>query len=545
MQHLCVALCVFFVCACGATRPLEVPTIGVAFVDVTPVDVPTPAPYTGGVVGRGTAAASGDYVVFGADGARMQVYKWIRELRSLVREHRMTPTGLPMALRDLDNDGQEDLVVSYNWNLMVYWSWKTSFDQLTRISGVDAVSISFADLNRDGLPDLQVSGQCGDDRTIGGNRLFYQVTPRQFLDKTLETLSTRSCASGYAIWAGVLHGVETLALINGKGEGNSGRPNSGFPLLFTRSDENQQWVPMADEPVLRSPDYPPTYEEFRQMAIAHCAPPNPAPDCNGRQLTEEEMRRIYREDGVDSLTARDPMGAFFADADGDGKDDVILTVHSNTHMLRSRSGRLIDETFAAGLTLKKTTNDPIPWGITCTDLNRDGWCDLVTTYGNDGDAWRTGLIGPQVTEIQLGIGGGMFSKPLVNGGVERLGQWEGLAVADINGDGAPDLVVTGQAEAARVYINTIENGRTTVGIRPRKTRPPRHGGGARIRVDAPGLPTQYLVVDSMASPRVTSEPVVFAGLGFTDTATVVITWPSGVVQEFRLSAGTTHQVIEE
>ena len=52
-------------------------------------------------------------------------------------------------------------------------------------------------------------------------------------------------------------------------------------------------------------------------------------------------------------------------------------------------------------------------------------------------------------------------------------------------------------------------------------------------------------LDAMGSPKATSQPVIYAGLGSAVGANVTVTWPSGVVQTVAdLASGYTH-VIEE
>ena len=144
------------------------------------------------------------------------------------------------------------------------------------------------------------------------------------------------------------------------------------------------------------------------------------------------------------------MAMVAADFDGDGKLDIVL------HSLADDGGpeRLLffkgngDGTFQtptrASLGLSTVTD------FKAADLNGDGKMDLVAATGS----------GPSAgAYVLLGNGDGTFQPPTfygVGGGPRAA-----VAIADLNGDGIPDLLVEGQGAGLAVFPG---NGDGTFGL---------------------------------------------------------------------------------
>jgi hypothetical protein len=133
------------------------------------------------------------------------------------------------------------------------------------------------------------------------------------------------------------------------------------------------------------------------------------------------------------------------------------------------------------------------------------------------------------------VGGG-FAQPKVG---------RGLAYADFDRDGDLDLLLSTNNGPAYLYRNDQLAGNRSIRFRLIGTRSNRDGIGAVVRLTASGL-TQSRMVKSGSSYLSQSELPLTFGLGKRDRVeSVVIAWPSGIMEEFKnLSPGRCYDCTE-
>ncbi len=135
------------------------------------------------------------------------------------------------------------------------------------------------------------------------------------------------------------------------------------------------------------------------------------------------------------------MGALAWDYNRDGKMDLIYTaLREETFPLYKNTGKEMVET-GIETGMARVTRGMAGWGIAAVDFDRDGWPDLIAARS---DALSvTGGKGASARE-PMGLiwnrGGKKFEVGAELKTEARMYRW--LAVADLNGDGCEDVVVT-------------------------------------------------------------------------------------------------------
>lgn len=172
------------------------------------------------------------------------------------------------------------------------------------------------------------------------------------------------------------------------------------------------------------------------------------------------------------------FGVAIADLNGDGLPDIaaaVTTVTAGPHL--GWVFVTLQNPQAPGTFLTRVRYSTIdsPLAIAAADLHGDGNVDLVVAAGDYGniailmqDRSNPGTFLPQ-TKIHIG------------------GYPEGLAIADLNGDGKPDLAVAAGGAGVKILFNDPSNPGTFM---PPLTIQPR-GGSAGVAIadlDGDGLP---------------------------------------------------------
>ena len=161
--------------------------------------------------------------------------------------------------------------------------------------------------------------------------------------------------------------------------------------------------------------------------------------------------------------ARGAMGVAFGDTKNDGGTSLVIGNFSNEMWSVWSAGPkgdfFVDESVQSGI--GRTSLLPLTFGVAFADFDLDGVLDLVGVNGHVEPSVQD--VQPTVTYRQppllyRGLGAGRFADVSSQAGASFLVPivGRGLAVADLDGDGRPDLVVTENGGPARIFRNVTE-----------------------------------------------------------------------------------------
>jgi len=151
---------------------------------------------------------------------------------------------------------------------------------------------------------------------------------------------------------------------------------------------------------------------------------------NPPRFTEIAAEAGVSDDGFFQGVSEESHAAVFADLDNDGDYDLFNAHTWNGHNRIYRNdgtGRFTDLTESAGIEV----TDLGSRGVSAADLNGDGLLDLVVS------AWQ----GAQPI-VYWNRGGMRFERQRLHGVDNRPFANQGIATADFDGDGRPDLALT-------------------------------------------------------------------------------------------------------
>ena len=423
--------------------------------------------------------------------------------------------GIGVAAGDFDADGRTDLYVT---ELGGNRLWRNlgggRFADMTREAGVRderwSVPAVFFDYDRDGRLDLFVGNYVDyspdEDKTCrtatgrrdycgpfsyppSGDRLLRNLGDGRFRDVTTE--------------AGLGKPASTLGAVAADLDGD------GWQDLYVANDgmANHMWLNRGDGTFVDE-------AEFAGTAY-------------------NRMGRV--EAG---------MGVVVADIDRDLLPDLFVTHlagESNTLYLNQGAGLFSDRTRAFGLDV--ASRPMTGFGAVAVDLHNDGWLDLVTVNGAvhvpegaaDGEAFP--LRQPnQVFRNRSGESFEVVGAEHVGRALSKPEVSRGLAVGDLDDDGAADLVVVNSGGAAQVLRNVGAVGAAWVGI---ALDDPVLRHSARVSVRAGGVAAERIGV-SGGSYGSANDPRMIFGLGAlaAESVLVVVEWAPGELEQWRVPVGT-------
>ena len=426
--------------------------------------------------------------------------------------------GQSVAVGDYDNDGFEDLFITYwGYNALYHNNGDGTFTDVSRRAGVAGERVrwgsgaSFFDYDRDGDLDLFVANYLDLDiaRTpapganpncawlglpvICGPRGLPFSTNLLYRNNGDGTFTDVSAASGIGL------AIESYAL----GVLAADLDGDGWQDLYVACDSTRSLF-------------------YRNRG-------------NGTFTERGVMVGLaYDESGMEQAG----MGVALRDYDRDGLLDVVKTNfvddYPNLYRNVGKAG-FQDRTLAAGLGINPQY---VLWSPILADFDNDGWADLFFSAGhffNEVDQLASVQRFKNPRLLYWNLGGGRFEdvSERAGPGIRAHHSSRGAAAGDFDNDGNLDLLVMNMNEPPSLLKNSSRSGNNWLKVRLVGTRSNRSAIGAKVRVIT-GAEQQSAVVLSQTGFYSHDDSRLHFGLGKAEQADAVeVIWPSGLAETFR------------
>ncbi len=370
--------------------------------------------------------------------------------------------------RDINGDGKPDLIVanansntvSVLLNTTAPGATSPSFaTQQTFATGNTPFSVTMADVNADGLPDLIVAN-ASTDNTVS---VLLNTTAPGATTPSFATQQTFTTGSGpFSVTTADVNGdgKPDLVVANGNDNTVSVLLNTTAPGTTSPSFATQQTfavgntpesVTVADVNGDGKPDLIVANAFGGSVSVLLNTTPAPTTTFDGNSFATQQT----------FATGGNPFSVTVADVNGDGKPDLIVanaTDNTVSVLPNTTAPGAITASFSTQQTFATGTS---PESVIAADVNGDGLPDLIVA--NEGDSTVSvllntttpGAITPSFSTQQTFATGANPSS---------------VTLADVNGDGQPDLIVANAGpNTVSVLLNTTAPGATTPSFAPQQT----------------------------------------------------------------------------
>jgi len=429
--------------------------------------------------------------------------------------------GMGVAVGDYDNDGRDDLYITFLEGDRLFHNEGGKFRDVTAASGIKnaafGTSAAWLDYDKDGRLDLFVANYVQwtlkDDLwcSLDGAKKSY-CTPESY--KGSPSKLYRNLGGGKFEDTAARAGVSDTAS-KSLGAAVLDVDGDAWPDIFVANDTQPNKL-------------------YRNLRIG--------------KFKEEGLSAgvAFGEDGV----ARGAMGVDAADYDRSGRPHLLVGNFSN-QMLglyhNEGNGLFVDE--APRSNVGRASLLSLAFAVFFFDFDNDGWLDLFAANGHIEEEIQR--VQPKVPFAQpphlfRNVGKGRFEELTKSAGpdLQRPIVARGAAHGDFDRDGDLDLLISTNHGPGYLLRNDTTPANSWLNVRLRGAKSNRNGLGAVVRVEsASGKQSQ--MARSGSSYCSASDLAVHFGLGKDSAATLSVEWPSGVNQRFEGVKANQHLVVDE
>lgn len=361
--------------------------------------------------------------------------------------------GGTVAVLDVDQDGDLDLVIGYTTSLQLFRREADGFTAERLDDTIMPMLLSLTDLDGDNILDLVVAGQLpsvflGDGQGFGA---------RQLLDTLHDPYAYNSGSKILAPADFDRDGANDLfAVINS--------PVNPDAVNLDALSDYAMWGDLtADPPVdpaavgasgqRRGFDGESLeWQGQRAMYVANDM---------GTQFGGNVLYTVEDRVFVDQTAAcfcgieHSAMGVDVADWNGDGEADLyVAATPSNSLLTVQPDGSFVDVAASVNaLGIREATNQGMTWGAAMLDYDNDGQVDILDAQG---DMWTNRDTNPWVLPQPIWMlrqQDGAFVEVGASLGLAQAGSFRSLGADDYNDDGVLDLLITEVVERPQLYLS--------------------------------------------------------------------------------------------